>query len=156
MKLRFLWIGKTRDLLFSNLEDKYLKRVEQFFTTDRTQVSERKKSDPRARAAGSEQDADRIRKRLSPDTYLVALDPGGRELTSPQLASFLEELAGRGVREVAFVVGGHSGIPETIRDSADMKFSLSKLTLPHRLARVILLEQIYRAATICRSLPYHK
>ncbi len=62
----------------------------------------------------------------------------------------------RGVSEVSFVVGSDLGIPERIRDLADLKWALTKLTLPHELARIVLLEQIYRAVTIIKGLPYHK
>jgi len=156
VKLQFLWIGRTRDSLFVNIEDRYLKRVEKFFPTRRTMIPELKKSDPRARTAGMEQDAKQIRRRIGPKTYLVAVDPQGEELSSPELAGFLDRLIDRGVSETTFVVGGSRGLPAAIRDSAQTKLSLTRMTLPHRLARVLLLEQVYRAITISRGLPYHK
>ena len=96
------------------------------------------------------------RRHLSPKTYLAVLDSLGEELTSPQLASSLADLMNRGVSEVTFLVGSHLGIPKRIKNLADLKLSLTKLTLPHELARVVLLEQIYRAVTIIKGLPYHK
>ena len=118
-------------------------------------VPDLKKTDPHQQFTQSAREAQQIEKKLS-QTYLVVLDSAGKEFTSPALASFMEKLMNRGVPEATFIAGGHLGIPEKIKDSADLKISLTKLTLPHELARVVLLEQIYRAITIIRGLPYHK
>ncbi len=115
-----------------------------------------KKSDPHQQDAQLEREARQIERHLSPKTYLAVLDSLGEELTSPQLASSLADLMNRGVSEVTFLVGSHLGIPKRIKNLADLKLSLTKLTLPHELARVVLLEQIYRAVTIIKGLPYHK
>ncbi len=156
MKLRFLWIGKTKDPLLVKVEEKYLKRIEQHLPVQTTLVPDFKKSDPHQQSAQSKREAQQIEKALSPKTYLAVLDSLGEELTSPGLASSLAELMNRGVSEVTFLVGGHLGIPQRVKDRADLKLSLTKLTLPHELARVVLLEQIYRAVTIIKGLPYHK
>ncbi len=138
------------------VEDKYLKRIEQHLPVRKTMVPDFKKSDPHQQAAQSEREAQHIERHLSPKTYLAVLDSLGEEWTSQQLASFLADLMNRGISEVTFLVGSHLGIPQRIKDLADLKLSLTKLTLPHELARVVLLEQIYRAATIINGLPYHK
>ena len=151
-----MWIGKTKDLLFLEVEEKYLKRIEQHLPVQRTMVPDFKKSAPHQRDAQMEREAQQIERKLSPKTYLAVLDSLGEEFTSPQLASSLADLMNRGVSEVTFLVGSHLGIPKRIKDLADLKLSLTKLTLPHELARVVLLEQIYRAATIIKGLPYHK
>jgi 23S rRNA (pseudouridine1915-N3)-methyltransferase len=151
-----LWIGKTKDPLLVKVEGKYLKRIEQHLPVQTTLVPDFKKSDPHQESAQSEREAQQIEKTLTPKTYLAVLDSLGEELTSPGLASSLADLMNRGVSEVTFLVGSHSGIPQRIKDQADLKLSLTKLTLPHELARVVLLEQIYRAVTIIKGLPYHK
>ena len=156
MKLRFLWIGKTKDPLLLKVEDKYLKRIEQHLPVQKTVVPDFKKSDPHQQDAQLEREARQIERHLSPKTYLAVLDSMGEELTSPQLASSLADLMNRGVSGVTFLVGSHLGIPQRIKDLANLKLSLTKLTLPHELARVVLLEQIYRAVTIIKGLPYHK
>ena len=154
--MRFLWIGKTRDPSLSKVEEKYLKRIEQFLPAERKTIPKLKKSDPHQQSAQLEREAQQIEKNLPARTYLVVLDHLGTEFTSPRLASFLAELMNRGVSKVTFVVGSDLGIPERIRDLADLKWALTKLTLPHELARIVLLEQIYRAVTIIKGLPYHK
>lgn len=156
MRLRFLWIGKTRDPLLAGMEEKYLKRIEQQLPVQITLVPDFKKTDPHQESAQSAREAQRIEGTLSPKTYLAVLDHQGEELSSPRLASSLEDLMNRGVLEVTFLVGSHLGIPEKIKEMADLRLSLTKLTLPHELARVVLLEQIYRAVTIIKGLPYHK
>lgn len=156
VKLRFLWIGKTKDPLLLKVEDKYLKRIEQHLPVQKTVVRDFKKSDPHQQEAQLEREAKHIERHLSRKTYLAVLDSMGEELTSPQLASSLADLMNRGVSEVTFLVGSHLGIPQRIKKVANLKLSLTKLTLPHELARVVLLEQIYRAVTIIKGLPYHK
>ncbi len=138
------------------VEGRYLKRIEQHLPVQNTMVPNFKKSDPHQQDAQLEREAQRIERHLSPKTYLAVLDSLGKELTSPQFASSLANLMNQGIAEVTFLVGGHLGIPQRIKDLADLKLSLTKLTLPHELARVVLLEQIYRAVTIIKGLPYHK
>lgn len=156
MRLRFLWIGKTRDPQCAGLEGKYLERLRQFFPADSASVPELRKTDQRQKSTQLEREAQLIEKKLSDRTYLVVLDEQGREYTSVELASVLQRLMDQGISEMTFLVGGSSGIPDKIKCLADMRISLSKLTLPHELARVVLLEQIYRAVTIMKGLPYHK
>ena len=155
MKFKFLWIGKTKDSLFGEIESRYLGRIEKYFPAGRISVPDLKKTDPRQQATQLERESRSIEGKLSPDTYLVVLDDTGKQLTSEGLALFLEDLMNRGVPEITFVVGGYLGIPQKIKDLANMKLSLTRLTLPHEMVRVILLEQIYRAITIVKGSPYH-
>lgn len=89
------------------------------------------------------------------NAYAVALVIDGQQFTSPELAAFLEKRALDG-REVCFLIGGPEGLPEAVIAQADVSWGLSKLTFPHDLAMVILLETLYRASTISAGLPYHK
>lgn len=98
---------------------------------------------------------DRLRRSLSPGTFVVALDAAGEALDSPGFASRLETLLSRN-RRVAFVVGDAAGLPAGVDGLVHERLSLSPMTLPHRLARLLLLEQIYRAFTILRGEPYHR
>jgi len=156
VKFRFLWVGETKDPLLSKVEERYLTRVKRHFSIETAMVPDLKKSNPHQQSAQLVREARQIEKQLPEKTYLVVLDSEGKEFTSLELASFLEKLMNRGVSEVTFVMGGHLGIHEKVKESADQKMSLTKLTLPHELARVLLLEQIYRAVTIIKGLPYHK
>lgn len=98
---------------------------------------------------------DRLKRACSPGTHVVALDPSGAAMDSPRFARRFEEMLSRHQR-VAFLVGGAEGLPAGADALVHERLSLSPMTLPHRLARLLLLEQIYRALTIIRGEPYHK
>lgn len=156
MQLKFIWIGATRNALLRELEAGYFSRIEKFSSATLMAVREGRKTDPRQVAQQLEQEAGRVRKALGKNSHLVCLDETGRHRSSPQLADWLGRLRYSGHREVAFVVGGHYGVSAALRESAGDVLSLGKLTLPHELARVILLEQIYRAFCILNRVPYHR
>ena len=156
MRLKFIWVGKTRDPYLAGLEERYLKRLCQFFPAETTSVRDLKKTSPRQHVARTRQEADSIERKLSAPGYRVILDEGGKEHSSRELASLLQKLMNQGISQLTFVVGGCSGIPEQIRESGHLRLSLSRLTLPHEMARVLLLEQVYRALTILKGWPYHK
>jgi len=105
----------------------------------------------RVRAA----ERDRILAAIPPAGVKVALDEHGKAMTTMELAGRLEEWMGQG-RDVCFLIGGADGLDEEIRSGADLVFSLSRLTMPHALVRVVLAEQLYRALSIIRKHPYHR
>lgn len=100
-------------------------------------------------------EADALLGLKGPQDWLIALDERGRELESPALAKFIEK-AQLSSKDLLFVLGGDEGLDPRVRDSAHLVLSLSKMVLPHRLARLVLIEQLYRAHTILRGEPYHK
>ncbi len=139
----------------SELEHGYLKRLNHLVPSELTWVPELKKENHGQVSALLEREARSLERRIK-ETYLVVLDETGRQFSSEELSSALEKLMNRGVPEVTFMVGGYRGIPDQIKQVADLKWSLGRLTLPHELARVVVLEQVYRSMSILRSLPYHK
>lgn len=156
MRIRFLWIGKTRDPWLTKLEDKYLERLERFFVTERVTLPELKKTDVRQRPSQFSREGSLIEKKLSPGGWLVVVDEAGEQRSSQELAGYLEGALNSGVPELTFLVGGYLGVPDKTKDSAHLRLSLGRLTLPHELARVVLVEQVYRAVTILKGLPYHR
>lgn len=134
----------------------YERRAGRYWTLDVMEVREEKarKGLPgdHVRAAESE----RLRERVPPGADLVALTRAGAEWSSSRLAKYLEELALHARVGVAFAIGGAYGLSDVLIDEARYRLSLSPLTLPHDLARLVLLEQLYRAGTILRGEPYHK
>jgi 23S rRNA (pseudouridine1915-N3)-methyltransferase len=154
MRLRLIWIGKTRNEHLRALAGEYLKRLSRFA---RCEVSELRESAAADERACLEEEGKRIVGALASDALAVLLDVGGpTRWSSEELAAQIEEWQGRSVKEVAFVVGGHLGISDEVRKRADVRWSLSRLTLTHEMARVVLAEQLYRAYTITRGLPYQK
>jgi 23S rRNA (pseudouridine1915-N3)-methyltransferase len=151
MKLTFLSIGKDRSGLFAPGVEEYLGRLAHTAKVAQVELSESKHSGPKAK----EDEAKAILSRLAPRDALVALDERGKSLSSVQLAQFLSRQQDSG-RDVAFVIGGDEGLADEVREKASLVLSLSAMTLPHRLARLVLAEQVYRAFTIIKGEPYHK
>ncbi len=102
------------------------------------------------------QEGRRIREKVRPDVFGVALDEGGKPLSSEGFARSLEKWSDSGSREIAFLLGGPYGLEEALKEAADFRLSLSPMTLAHGMARMVLLEQIYRGFTLLRGEPYHK
>ena len=154
MRLRVVWVGKTRNEHLRALCDEYLKRLRRFA---RCEVLEVRESGARAKEAGIEDEGERILGGLHQDALIVLLDVAGDEWSSTELAAQLERWQTMGsAKEVAFVIGGHWGVSSGLRERATKRWSLSRLTLTHEMARVLLIEQIYRAYTIIHGLPYQK
>lgn len=153
MRLRFVWVGKSRDEHLRALIEGYLKRLRRFA---RCEISEVRESGARAKESGIEDEGRRILGGLHPDALVVLLDVAGREYSSQELAAQLEKWQTESVKEVAFIVGGHWGVSREVGERAQVRWSLSRLTLTHEMARVLLVEQIYRAYTIMHGLPYQK
>jgi 23S rRNA (pseudouridine1915-N3)-methyltransferase len=154
MRLRLVWVGRTRNEHLRALTTEYLERLGRFV---RCEVTEVRESRAAAERACIEEEGKRIQSALAPDGLVVLLDVGGtKSWSSEGLAAQIEEWQSRSVREAAFVVGGHLGVSEEVRRRADLRWSLSPLTLTHEMARVLLAEQLYRAFTIIRGLPYQK
>src|SRR6266480_1374328 len=153
MRLRLIWTGKTRDARLRALTEDYLKRLGHFA---RCEVVELRESKGSTGKAGIEKDSNRISDALHNGTVMVLLDSAGVQWTSEQLAGQMQRWNNDGTREVSFVIGGPLGVSKELSAAADKRWSLSRLTLTHEMARMLLLEQLYRAYTIINGLPYQK
>jgi 23S rRNA (pseudouridine1915-N3)-methyltransferase len=151
MKLTFFSVGKDRSGLFAPGVAEYAQRLSHVAKVQLFELPESKASGAKAR----EEEAKAILSKLSARDVLVALDERGRALSSVDFSQWLGAQQD-GARDVAFVIGGDEGLAEVVRERARLVLSLSAMTLPHRLARLVLLEQVYRAFTILRGEPYHK
>jgi len=152
MRFRIIWTGKTRDARLRALIDDYAERLAHFVRCEVTELRELGRSDK----TGIDKETKRISDRLRPGSVTVLLDPDGTEWTSQQLAAQVQGWEGSGIKEVAFVIGGPNGLADDFKSRADKRWSLSRLTLTHEMARVLLFEQLYRAYTIIHGLPYQK
>ena len=153
MRLRLIWVGKTRSEPLRSLVDDYLRRLSRFARCEVTELREGAGADERAVLA---EEGKRIADAVAAGSFVVLLDVEGRQWSSPELAAELERWQNEGRKEVAFVVGGHLGVSDDVKARADVRWSLSRLTLTHEMARVVLAEQLYRGFTILRGLPYQK
>ena len=155
MKIRLVWIKSSADAELSSLIDRYFNRIKHFFPIEVTEVTPPKgRQNANDRSIIRAQSAGLIS--AIPQGYTVVLDERGRSMDSLKFAKWLERITIDQPHGVTFVVGGDVGLDESVRDKADMILSLSAMTLPHQMARVVLLEQIYRACTLMRNIPYHK
>jgi 23S rRNA (pseudouridine1915-N3)-methyltransferase len=153
MRVRFIWVGKTKNEPMRALIDEYLKRLSRFVSCEIREISAGKARTPRA---GIEEEGRRIIGALHPNALTVLLDVSGREWSSPEMAAEVERWQVSGMKEAAFIIGGQDGVSQEVAARADIRWSLSRLTLTHEMARVVLIEQIYRAYTIIHGLPYQK
>lgn len=152
MRFRIIWPGKTRDARLRGLVEDYVERLSHFVRCEVTELRELGRTDK----AGIDKETRRISDALRSGGVTVILDPEGAEWTSQQLADQVRSWEGSGIKEVAFIVGGPHGVTPELLNRADKRWSLSRLTLTHEMARVLLLEQLYRAYTIVHGLPYQK
>jgi 23S rRNA (pseudouridine1915-N3)-methyltransferase len=155
LRLRVLAVGADKSGLFEPAAAEYLKRLGRYVPSEVVEVPPSKKggSDPlRAR----DEEGDALLARVKPADTVVALDERGEELSSEELSrKVVQEAMVRG-KDLVFLIGGAEGLSAAVRARANRVLSLSRMTLPHRLARVVLLEQLYRALAIARGEPYHK
>lgn len=151
MKIKIAWVGKTKDPAIQALTDEYLKRISHHVPVEGLTLREESALLQLYRRAGSMKTS----KAAGGKSTLVLLDSRGKQFTSEDFARFLGEYQDRNPLPLIFAVGPADGFSDAARDSAQHLISLGKMTLAHELARVVLLEQIYRAFTILKNHPYH-
>jgi 23S rRNA (pseudouridine1915-N3)-methyltransferase len=147
VKIKIAWIGKTKEPAITSLTEEYLKRISRYAPVEGLALrDETALLEISGRSAGAKGAA---------KSTLVLLDSRGKEFSSEQFAKFLEDYRDRNPLPLIFAVGGADGFSEAARAAAQHELSLGKMTLAHELARVVLLEQVYRAFTILKGHPYH-
>lgn len=152
MRIRFIWPGKTKDERLRSLVSEYLKRLSRFARCEAVEVREGRGTDRSSR----DKETRRILEAIPAGSLVVLLDVKGREWSSEELAVQTQRWENDSVKEVAIVIGGPEGFGEEVSTRARIRWRLSRLTLTHEMARVVAVEQLYRAFTINRGLPYQK
>src|SRR5260370_22392674 len=156
MKFRLLWPRSNADPELGVVIERYLNRIKHFFPIEVTEVTpERGRQGSQDGSIMRAQSA-RLLEAIPKSGYTVVLDERGRSMDSLKFAKLLERLTIDQPHGVTFVLGGDAGFEDAVRERADLLRTLSAMTLPHQLARAVLLEQIYRACTLMRNIPYHK
>ena len=153
MKLRIAAVGRLKEPHWRAACDEYLKRMRPYATLEVAEVADRDISYDAPRAMAAE-GADLL-KAIPEASYVVALDLGGDQVTSEELSAHIADLMVAGRSDITFVIGGSAGLAPAVLQRADERLSLSRMTLPHQLARVVVLEQLYRSFRIMRNEPYH-
>lgn len=159
MKITLITVGKVKEKYYRDAIDEYKKRLSKYCKLDIVELEDEKTPDG-ASALEEElikrKEGERILRQLKDGTYVIALEIGGMNLNSVQMAEKVEKLGIEGKSQVAFIIGGSLGLNDSVLSRADLKLSFSKFTFPHQLMRVILLEQLYRSYRIIHHEPYHK
>ena len=159
MKITIITVGKIKEKYLKDAIAEYSKRLTKYCKLDIVEVADEKTPDNASEIveeAIRDKEAERIMKHIKDDMYVVTLEIGGKMLTSEELSKKIERLGIQGKSDVAFVIGGSIGLGKEVLKRSDYALSFSKMTFPHQLMRVILLEQIYRSYRIMKGEPYHK
>lgn len=159
MKVTIICVGKIKEKYLRDAVSEYSKRLSRYCSLQIVEVPDEKTPDQAGAALEKmirDKEAERIMKHLRDDMYVITLEIEGQMLNSEAFASKIENLGIQGRSSVAFVIGGSIGLGEQVLKRSDWALSFSKMTFPHQLMRVILLEQIYRSFRITNGEPYHK
>lgn len=156
MKFTIVAVGKLKERFWADACAEYLKRLQPYVKATVVELGDVDPARAGGEAAAVGREGEAILKALPDRAHVVVLAIDGKQRSSEALSARIDELGVSGVGEVAFVIGGSCGVSADVRARADELLSFGPITLPHNLARVVLLEQLYRACKISRGEPYHK
>ncbi|MEK5330600.1 MULTISPECIES: 23S rRNA (pseudouridine(1915)-N(3))-methyltransferase RlmH [unclassified Lysinibacillus] len=159
MNITIVSVGKLKEKYLKMGIDEYVKRLGGYAKMDVIEVPDEKAPEQLSDAEMEivkKKEGERILSKLSPDTYVIALAINGKMKSSEEMAADIESLMTYGKSKIAFVIGGSLGLHEDVLKRADEKQSFGKMTLPHQLMKLVLIEQIYRSFRIMKGEPYHK
>lgn len=159
MKITLICVGKLKEKYLTQGVEEYTKRLSRYCTLEIMELADEKTPDHAGAALEDiikNKEGERILKFLKEDSYCIALAIEGHMLSSEELADKIDTLGITGISHISFIIGGSLGLSTEVLKRADYKLSFSKMTFPHQLMRMILLEQIYRSYRIMNNQPYHK
>lgn len=159
MNITLITVGKLKEKYLKQAIDEYSKRLSRYCKLEIIELNDEKTPDNASEKEElmiKEKEGKAILSRVKDNAYVVAMDLKGKQLTSEELASFISDCGVRGNSNIVFIIGGSLGLSDEVIKRADYKLCFSKMTFPHQLFRVMLLEQIYRSFRINNNEPYHK
>lgn len=159
MKIDILCVGKIKESFFTDAIKEYSKRISKFATVNIVEVKDEKTIDgagPKEDEMVLSKEASRLMEHLNERAFICGLCIEGKQLSSEELSLLFDEKKSQGYSHYQFIIGGSLGIYDELKKKCHFKLSFSKMTFPHQLMRVVLLEQIYRAFKISSNEPYHK
>ncbi|MCA1042236.1 23S rRNA (pseudouridine(1915)-N(3))-methyltransferase RlmH [Bacillus infantis] len=159
MNISIITVGKLKEKYLKQGIDEYLKRLSAYAKMDIIEVPDEKAPEELSdieMIQVKQKEGERILAKIHPDAHVIALAIEGKMKSSEELADTIDKLATYGKSKIAFVIGGSLGLSQEVLQRADEKLSFSKMTFPHQLMKLVLLEQVYRAFRINRGEPYHK
>lgn len=159
MNISIVTVGKLKEKYLKQGIEEYLKRLGSYAKIEVIEVADEKAPEELSETEMvqvKQKEGERILAKINPDTYVIALAINGKLKSSEELADTIDKLATYGNSKIAFVIGGSLGLSDEVLKRSDEQLSFSKMTFPHQLMRLILVEQVYRAFRINRGEPYHK
>lgn len=159
MKITILCVGKVKEKFYRDAIGEYQKRLSRYCKLEIVEVTDEKTPDGASETVENqikEKEGNRILSKIREEDYVIALAIDGKMQDSVELSKNIQQLGVRGKSSIVFVIGGSLGLSKDVLKRADEKLSFSKMTFPHQLMRVILLEQVYRSYRIMNGEPYHK
>lgn len=159
MKVTIVCVGKLKERYWRDAIQEYSKRLSRYMKLEIVELPDEKAPEtmsPAQEAEVKEKEGQRILKNVKEDAFVVALAVEGKMLSSEELAEFMVKKGVSGVSHMVFIIGGSLGLSPAVMRRADFALSFSRMTFPHQMMRVVLLEQIYRSERIQRNEPYHK
>ena len=159
MKITLITVGKIKEKYLKDAIAEYSKRLSRYCKLEIIEVADEKTPDQASETVEENirnKEGERILKHIRDDMYVITLEIGGKMLSSEELTQKIETLGIQGESSIAFVIGGSIGLGKEVLKRSDYALSFSKMTFPHQLMRVILLEQVYRSYRIMNGEPYHK
>ena len=159
MKITLITVGKIKEKYFTDAIAEYAKRLSRYCKLEIVEVPDEKTPDGASESLENQikdMEGERFLSKISEGAYVVALAIEGKQLSSEELADKMEKWNVNGISHLVFIIGGSLGLTPKVLNRADFKLSFSKMTFPHQLMRVVLLEQIYRSFRIRNNEPYHK
>ena len=159
MKITILTVGKIKEKYLKDAIAEYAKRLSRYCKLEIVEVADEKTIENASQVLETQirdKEAERLMKYIREDAYVITLEIKGKQLTSEELSEKINQLGIQGKSHIIFVIGGSIGLGDEILKRSDYALSFSKMTFPHQLMRVILLEQIYRSYRIINVEPYHK
>ena len=156
MNIKVIALGKIKEKYMKSAIDEFLKRIRPYCSMQIVEVQEERVYSDVLASHAREIEAKKIREKIGSNSFVVALDIDGVELSSEEFAKKIDALASSGLNSVVFVIGSSTGLDDGFKKSADFRLSMSKMTFTHQFARLMLLKQLYRAFKILNNETYHK
>lgn len=156
MNIKIIALGKIKEQFMKAAIDEFLKRIRPYCSFQIIELSEEPIYSDSLSEHARETEAKKIFEKIPADSYVIALDIEGKELTSEEFAQKISELSSSGLSSLIFIIGSSTGLSDSIKKSADFRLSLSKMTFTHQFARLMILKQIYRSFKILNNETYHK
>ena len=156
MKIKIIALGKIKEKFLKDGIDEFMKRLTPYTSIEIVELSPVEIKDENLTQKALEQEAEKILANIKPNSYVITLEILGKQLSSEDFAQKINKITNEGISELVFVIGSSCGIAQSVSQRADFKLSISKMTFLHQFARLLLVEQIYRAFKILKNETYHK